>query len=75
MDKHDTQDTGLKHEDITKIIIGCAFEVINELGSGFLESVYGKALLLALLQKGLSAVSQHPVKVMFRGECVGDFYV
>jgi GxxExxY protein len=49
--------------------------VINELGSGFLESVYGKALLLALLQKGLSAVSQHPVKVMFRGECVGDFYV
>lgn len=75
MDKQDEQDTGLKHEDITKIIIGCAFEVINELGSGFLESVYGKALLLALLQKGLSAVSQHPVKVMFRGECVGDFYV
>ena len=75
MDKQDKQDTGLKYEDITKIIIGCAFEVINELGSGFLESVYGKALLLALLQKGMSAVSQHPVKVMFRGECVGDFYV
>jgi hypothetical protein len=34
------RDKGLKHEDITKIIIGCAFEVINELGSGFLESVY-----------------------------------
>jgi len=75
MDKQDERNTGLKHEDITKIIIGCAFEVINELGSGFLESVYGKALLLALLQKGLSAVSQHPVKVMFRGECVGDFFV
>jgi len=74
MDKQDGQDTGLKHVQITKSVIGCAFEVINELGAGFLESVYEKALLLALRQKGLSAISQHPVKVMFRGECVGDFY-
>ncbi len=62
------------HEEITKVIIGCAFEVINELGAGFLESVYEKALLLALRQKGLSAIPQHSVKVMFRGECVGNFY-
>jgi GxxExxY protein len=75
MDKHEGQDTELKHELITRSVIGCAFEVINELGCGFLESVYEKALLLALRQKGLSALSQHPVKVMFRGECVGDFYV
>ncbi|MEK6726447.1 MAG: GxxExxY protein [Deltaproteobacteria bacterium] len=74
MDRQDGQDMGLKHEQITKSVIGCAFEVINELGSGFLESVYEKALLLALRQKGLSAISQYPVKVMFRGECVGDFY-
>jgi len=71
----DRQDTDLKYEQITKSVIGCAFEVINELGAGFLESVYEKALLLALRQKGLSAISQYPVKVMFRGECVGDFYV
>ena len=64
----------LKHEQITKSVIGCAFDVINELGAGFLESVYENALLLALRQKGLSAISQHTVKVMFRGECVGDFY-
>ena len=75
MDTQDEQDKGLKHEQITKAAIGCAFEVINELGAGFLESVYEKALLLALRQKGLSAVPQHPVKVLFRGECVGDFFV
>ena len=74
MDIQNGQDTGLKHEQITKSVIGCAFEVINELGAGFLESVYEKALLLALRQKGLSAISQHPVRVMFRGQCVGDFY-
>ena len=74
MDKQDGQDSGLKHEQITKSVIGCAFEVINELGAGYLESVYEKALLLALRQKGLSAIPQHAVKVLFRGECVGDFY-
>ncbi len=74
MDKQDGQDSSLKHEAITKSVIGCAFEVINELGAGFLESVYEKALLLALRQKGLSAIPQYAVKVMFRGECVGDFY-
>ncbi len=74
MDGQDMQDSNLKHEELTRIIIGCAFDVINELGAGFLESVYEKALLLALRQKGLSVRSQHPIKVMFRKECVGDFF-
>lgn len=64
----------MRHEDITSSVIGCAFEVINELGAGFLESVYEKALLLALRHKGLSAVSQSPIRVLFRGENVGDFH-
>jgi GxxExxY protein len=73
MDKQDGQDRALKHEGVTKAVIGCAFEVINELGAGFLESVYEKALILALRERGLSATGQHPIKVMFRGQCVGDF--
>ena len=64
----------MRHEEITQVIIGCAFEVMNELGTGFLESVYERAMLLALRQKGQSVVTQHPIKVMFRGECVGDFF-
>jgi GxxExxY protein len=74
MDLQDGQDKETKHEEITKVVIGCAFEVSNDLGAGFLESVYEKALLLALRQSGLSATAQHSVKVMFRNECVGDFY-
>jgi len=74
MDIQDGQDIGLKHARITESVIGCAFEVINELGAGFLESVYEKALLSALRHKGLAAIAQHPIKVTFRGECVGDFY-
>ena len=64
----------MKHEELTKAIIGCAFEVSNELGVGFLESVYEKALVVALEQKGLSSQTQHPIKVVFRHKCVGDFY-
>jgi GxxExxY protein len=64
----------MKHEELTQAIIGCAFEVINELGSGFLESVYEKAMCVALRQKGLTVKSQHAIKVYFRGQCVGDFF-
>jgi GxxExxY protein len=64
----------MKHEEITEVIIGCAFEVLNELGSGFLESVYEKAMLIAVEQKSLKVQAQHPVKVIFRQKCVGAFY-
>ncbi len=74
MDGQDLQDKGMLHADITEAVIACAFEVIKELGAGFLESVYERALLLALRQKGLSAVAQHPLKVLFRGENVGEFF-
>lgn len=64
----------MKHEELTAQILECCFEVINELGAGFLESVYERALVVALAQKGLSIRAQMPLKVMFRGVIVGDFF-
>lgn len=61
-------------EDLTGKILEAAFEVNRELGAGFLESVYEKALLVALHQKNLKAVSQVPLQVMFRGVIVRRFY-
>ena len=61
------------HEGLTEKVIGACFEVANELGAGFLESVYEKALLVALRQKGLRVEAQVPLKVKFRGVIVGDF--
>ena len=61
------------YEELTgKILEGC-FEVSNELGVGYIESVYEKALQVALAQKGLSVERQLPLKVSFRGVMVGDF--
>ena len=74
MDAQDKKDERLLHEKLTRSIIGCAFEVINELGSGFLESVYEKAMMIALSDAGLSVQSQKAIKVLFRGKPVGDYY-
>ena len=64
----------LPDEELTGSIIGACFEVSKELGAGFLESVYEKALVVALCQKGLRVAAQVPLKVAFRGVIVGDFY-
>ncbi len=61
-------------EEITEKILGACFDVMNELGAGFLESVYEKALLIALHEKGLKARSQVPIPVKFRNSLVGEFF-
>ena len=64
---------GYKHSDLTDIIIGVFYDVYNELGFGFLESVYRNALKLALIEKGLSVEAEKAIWVYFRGTRVGDF--
>ena len=67
------KDRGLKHRDLTQKIIGVFYEVYNELGHGFLESVYEAAFELALVSKGVNVVTQIEVPVWFRGKKIGDF--
>ena len=62
------------HEELSRKILQACFEVSNELGIGFLESVYEKALLIALRQKGLNADSQISLKVKFSNSIVDEFY-
>ncbi|MBX3423896.1 MAG: GxxExxY protein [Pirellulaceae bacterium] len=64
----------LQFGEITEKIIGCALEVISELGAGFLESVYEKALAIALQEKGLRVHCQHPIHVHFRQRIISEFY-
>ena len=64
----------LLHAALTgRILKGC-FEVSNELGCGFLESVYQSALVIALEQKGLVCKKEAPLDVRFRGSVVGQFF-
>jgi GxxExxY protein len=61
------------HGEITEKVIGSSFEVYNELGGGFLESVYHEALRIALEQAGMRVEVEVPVPVYFRGQVVGNF--
>jgi GxxExxY protein len=65
--------SGLKHRELTQKIIGVFFDVYNELGHGFLESVYETAFEVALVSKGMSVFRQIEVPVRFRGRKIGDF--
>jgi GxxExxY protein len=62
-----------KHSELTDTIIGVFYDVYNELGFGFLESVYRNSLLIALREKGLAAEQEVATAVYFRGNKVGDF--
>jgi GxxExxY protein len=62
------------HADLTQRIIGCAYEVFNALGAGFLESVYERSLLIELQHAGLIARPQVPLDVFYRDEIVGQFF-
>ena len=50
----------LLYADITEKILQAAFEVSKELGSGFLESVYKNAMVIALRAKGLAVSALAP---------------
>src|ERR1035438_8487507 len=47
--------TALKHGATTDAIIGAFYNVYNELGHGFLESVYRAGLALVLAERGLKS--------------------
>jgi len=62
-----------KHDDLTQKIIGVFYDVYNELGPGFLESVYREAMRLALSQAGMKVGSEVAIPVEFRGMAIGIF--
>ena len=62
-----------KYKDITERIIKGFYEVYNELGIGFLESVYEKALFIVLQEYGFEVDCQKDISVYFRGKIIGKF--
>ena len=65
----------MEYEEITHKIIGAAYKVYNQLGFGFLESVYHKAMIIELEKDEFKVESEKPLKVYYDDEVVGDFLV
>jgi GxxExxY protein len=64
----------LQEEQISYAIQGCVFEVYRQLGCGFLEKVYEKALLAEFELQGLRAEAQVPVTVQYKNVVVGKYF-
>lgn len=65
--------------DITGKVIGCAMEVHSQLGSGFQEVLYQRALAMEMVWSGLNVVREMEIPIMYKGEHIGtrrvDFVV
>jgi len=60
--------------EISYQIRGAVFDVYNELGPGLMESVYEKALIIELLNRGLQVENQVPIEVRYKGFDLGLQY-
>ena len=67
----DSQRRKLLEEELTREIIGAFYEVYNALGFGLLESLYGRALEIALRRRGLRVDREFPIEVFFQGQQIG----
>ena len=63
----------LLHGDITGEIISAFYAVYNELGYGFIESVYIRALAIELFQRRMNVAREVPVTVYYKGVTVGTY--
>ncbi len=60
--------------DVTGVIIGCAYRVTNTLDIGFLEKVYENALAIEIKKHGLSVTQQARIEVLYDGQIVGECF-
>jgi GxxExxY protein len=71
--------TELKFKELTGTVIGAAMAVHNELGNGFLEVFYQRALAIALTEEGVKFTREYFMNVFFRNHLIGrrrvDFFI
>lgn len=60
-------------DTLTQKIIGCCYEVHNQLGPGFLEKIYVNALKIKIQQKGLNYIAEEEFNVIFEDIIIGKF--
>ena len=59
---------------ISEKIIGCAFQVSNTLGAGFLEKVYQNALFIELVNSGLQVEKEKAITIRYKERVVGEYF-
>jgi len=55
----------MTENEISRVIVDCAFKVHNQLGPGLLETVYRRALAFELSKRGLAATEERAIPVIY----------
>ena len=66
-------DVVIIEKELSYLIMQAAFEVYNELGPGFPESLYEEAMNRELTRRGINLERQKEVMVYFKNEPLGKF--
>lgn len=64
----------LVYPELSYKIMGCAFEVYNELGFGHAEKFYQRAMAIQLKKEGIQFKEQVYTPLKFKGEVIGKQY-
>jgi GxxExxY protein len=67
------QEQHVLHAELSHRIVGGFYDVYNELGAGFLESVYRRALKVRLDELAIHAREEVPLTIRYHGIVVGDY--
>ena len=69
-----SRQTEAPYWDITRKVIGAAFEVHKTLGPGFLEKVYVNSLVTELAEARIKTAVEVGIPVQYKGYEVGQYY-
>ena len=64
----------MKCRELTGEIISCFYKVYNDMGYGFLEKVYERAMLIELQGRRIACTRQHPISVYYDDRLVGEYF-
>jgi GxxExxY protein len=69
----------MKHEELTRNIIGCSMKVHSTLGNGFQEVIYQRALAIEMEKQGVNFQREMEMPIFYEGIHIGtrrvDFFV
>ena len=68
-----TDSGGMEEDELSRVVIGCAFRVSNALGVGFLEKVYENSMVIELRRAGVFVEQQKHLEVYYEGIRVGEY--
>ena len=65
---------GVRYKAVSQQLVGCAMEVLNELGHGFHEKPYENALVVEFRLHGIPYEQQRQYDILYKQEKVGIIF-